>query len=216
METADLSYGYQSGRVAARKAYASMESGSFANGLSVLVAPTRSAPPDGVSRDPWSLRSVKMFDERIDVFWKEASHQFDFATARSRELLNWRYCDRRGGNFSVVLAEQDGRILGYTVERCSRGKGYIADLLALPGRLDVVSSLVRTALADLSRAGVEEAACWLTLRHAYLKTLAGLGFKETGTKDLTYLPFKTPDTELSYLRSPKTAVHLVAGDTDLI
>ena len=216
METADLSFGYRSGRVAARKAYASMESGAIANGINVLVAPTHPAPLDDVSRDAWSLRPVKMFDERIDVFWNEASPQFDFATARSRDLLNWRYCDRRGGNFSVVLAEQDGRILGYAVERCSRGKGYIADLLALPGRLDVVSSLVGTALADLGRVGVKQAECWLTSRHAYLDTFASLGFKETGTKDLMYLPFKTPDSELSYLRSPRTAVHLSAGDTDLI
>jgi hypothetical protein len=217
LPTADLSYGYRTGHVAALKAFSREKRGVFGNHLNVLIASAWPAPFEGVPDEPWELLAVSEFDDRIDALWEEAAAQFDFILARTRDFLNWRYCDLRGGTFRVVLAEQDGRILGYAVERCSHGKGYIADLFALPGRLDVVSSLVRTALADIREAGIDEVECWLASRHEYFNTLAAAGFSAIKTtKDLTYRPLRAAEQELSFLRDPQSKVHFMAGDTDLV
>ncbi len=217
MATADVSYGYRSSNVAVQKALPPSRRIVFGNYVNVLVASAPSGPIDGAPDDPWDLRIAGEFDERTDGFWKESAAQFDFIAARTRDCLNWRYCDRRAGDYTVVVAEQNGRLLGYVVGRRSHGLGYIADLLALPRRLDVVSALARRALADLRRAGVAEVHCWLASRHAYFGPLSALGFSAIKTtQDLTYRPLRAAEDELSFLRDPGTTVHFMAGDTDLV
>ncbi len=55
------------------------------------------------------------------------------------EYLNWRYSDRRGGDYILKEAIEGERALGYVVLRVNGYQekypvGYIVDLLALPGR----------------------------------------------------------------------------------
>ncbi len=210
----DFSYGYRSEHGAVLRATRAMKRGVFGNRLSVLVATSqRAASPDDV---PWTLRTVDRFDDRVDALWEQAAPQFDFICARTSAFLNYRYCDRRAGDFSALIAEQDSSLLGYIVERVSHGRGYIADLLAAPGRLDVVVSLVSQALADLRMSGVDRIECWIPARHDYVRALLDLGFELNRTLDLTYQPFRTTEPELSFLRSAQTTVHFTAGDTDLV
>jgi hypothetical protein len=54
--------------------------------------------------------------------------------------------------------------------------GQIADLLALPGRTDVVRSLVEDALDLFREAGVELVTCWMISRHPYNGILRRYGF----------------------------------------
>jgi GNAT superfamily N-acetyltransferase len=212
--TADVSYGYRSQNIAVQRALPPMGRGIFGNYVNVLVA-----KPDAVAAPsvPWDLRVVECFDDRVDGLWKSAAAEFDFIAGRSHRYLNWRFCDVRGGNFRVLTAEQDDRLLGYAVARVSHGTGYLADLLALPGRLDVVKSLTREVLTELASQAIDEVRCWLPSRHIYFDALAGLGFSAIKTtQDLTYQPLRTPETELSLLLQPQARVHFTAGDTDLV
>ena len=65
--------------------------------------------------------------------------------------MNWRFCDSRGGNYVVKMAEENGSILGYIILRINKIRedypiGYIVDLLTLPERLDVVSDLISNSV----------------------------------------------------------------------
>lgn len=97
------------------------------------------------------IKKISAFDERVDEFWKEVNDNHDFIFERSREYLNWRYCDSRAGKFIVEQAEEDGKILGYIVYNINRIRsdypvGSIIDILTLPKRLDIAQALVKNAV----------------------------------------------------------------------
>jgi hypothetical protein len=165
---------------------------------------------------PWSIADCARFDERIHVLYREAARQFDLILARNKDYLNWRYCDPRAGTFRLRVAESEGRILGYTVLAASKGRAQVADVLALPDRLDVVASLLDDAIAYAvaSKAGMLE--CWCPTHHPYKSVLLGRGFQSKRTIKLTYLALRAPRAEVDFLADRKAAIHFQLGDTDLV
>lgn len=168
-------------------------------------------------RPAWSIVTGERFDERIDPFFDEAARPFEFLVVRSRNYLNWRYCEPAAGKFTVRIAEQEGRILGYLVFKISQGNGYIADLLALPGRLDVVRSLIEDALRMLREASAERVSCWMIGRHPYNGLLRRYGFVDT-RRDIwcVHKAFDEESALLDFLGEPTARVHLMLGDSDWI
>jgi len=172
-------------------------------------------------RDPvrcdWSITTLERFDDRIEGFFDEAAQPFDFVVVRSREYLNWRFCDPAAGRFTVRVAEQQEILLGYLVFKITEGVGCIADLLALPGRTDVVRSLIEDALRLFREAGVELASCWMISRHPYNDVLRRYGFSDS-KKDVGFsCRAIDPDSSVvEFLDDPDARVHLTHGDSDWI
>ena len=168
-------------------------------------------------RRDWLIRTLERFDDRIEGFFDEASRPFEFAVVKTKDYLNWRYFDPTSGRFAVRAAEEQGRLLGYLVLKVTEGEGYIADLLALPGRTDVVRSLIEDALRIFREAGVERVTCWVISRHPYNGILRRYGFIDS-RKDVgfRYQPLSLEDEDLEFLNDPSTRVHLTHGDTDWI
>ncbi len=211
---ADISYGYRSRNTAVQHALLPFHRQVFGNFLNVLVASTPStAEPDATSE----IRTVPAFDERTDALCRDAARQFDFIATRNAGYLNWRYCDRRAGEFTCLVAEESRHMLGYAIHRVSRGRGYLVDVLTLPNRLDVVLALALRSLADLRNAGVRDVECWLPMHHPYFDTLAQAGFTAVRTtQDITFRSLRIPGEELAFLREPDISVHFTLGDTDLV
>lgn len=175
---------------------------------------TAVAPPQAAG---WTIRRVDQFDERFARFWEEASAPFAFILERTQAYLNWRYADPRAGSFTILIAEADERILGYTVLQCSYGRGYIADLLALPSQPDVAESLVRSALARFREAAVSSVECWSPRHHPYRQGLRRAGFlcKRRDISLRAQPELRTPE-RLELLDDPLAAVHVAIGDTDMV
>ena len=171
----------------------------------------QASPPE-----PWTISTATSFDSRIDAFWEEASKPFDFIVVRTRDYLNWRYCDVRSGISEVLIAEQDGLVIGYAALRVTRIAGHIVDLLSLPGHLEVASALVREALVRFRRAGVPTVESWLPTHHPYAELFREGGFTFKNAMPFTYCPMRTGGAYLSFLDEPGAAVHLAAGDLDLV
>ena len=165
-----------------------------------------------------SIVPLPRFDARTDEFWREAAKPFAAMPSRDSDYLNWRYCDPRAGAFELKAMEHEGRILGWVVFRTSYGKGYIADLLALPGRLDVASALLADAAAALRRAGATEVQCWCPANHPYRALLEDAGFSQK--RRTVAITFQTtrPGVEslLAPVQAPGALVHFMLGDSDLI
>lgn len=163
----------------------------------------------------WSISTVDEFDESIDDFFDTAAQPFDFIVVRTKGYLNWRYCDTRGGRFTVRIAEQDGRILGYLVIKLDDNRGYIVDLLALPHRYDVVRSLIEDGLRTFEEAGVTTVTCWMISRHPYNHVMRKYGFinsrRRTGFQ---YRPRNLDPAELTFLRDVRARIHIMLGDSD--
>jgi hypothetical protein len=162
------------------------------------------------------ITTVDRFDDRSDAFCEEASRPFDFIIVRNKELLNWRYADRRAGDFTIRLATEGDRVLGYCALRVTNGKGHIADLLALPGRPDVVAALARDAVHQL-RGRVPVIECWLFENHPYAATLNSCGFLgRRHRRQLTYEAVAVPLSEIELLSDKSSVAHLSVGDIDIV
>jgi hypothetical protein len=168
-------------------------------------------------RPSWSIATLEHFDESTDAFFDEAAWPFDFLVVRSRDYMNWRYCEPAAGHFTVRVARQEGKILGYSALKISEGNGYFADLLALPGRLDVVRSLIEDALRSFRQAGVERVTCWMIERHPYNRILRRYGFVDS-RKDVGFVrkAVSLKPEDLDFLDEATASIHLTHGDSDWI
>jgi GNAT superfamily N-acetyltransferase len=183
----------------------------------ISLVRTADAAPEATAPTAWTIEERPSFDSRIDVLFDRAKQEFALLLDRKQQFMNWRYCDPRGGAFSIKTAEQDGHFLGYIVTTIAHGEGYIADLLALPGRLDIVDSLVAAAIDSLRTAGVARTESWTSRGHPYEEVLARRGFdQKKRTIRFSYRPCRASLADLSGLRDASSAIHLMPGDTDVI
>jgi len=218
VQTFDLKLAYESRHPAVLRLQETIP-GIFplGNQLEALSRPNTGSPAPAPRIPTFAIRNVDGFDDRLDALWRSASTAFDLICSRRKDVVNWRYADRRAGRFDITIAEHDGVLLGYVVIRCSRGRGYIADLLVLPGRLDVASILVDHALVSLQPHPLERIECWLPARHPYQELLRCAGFTARDSRlRLNYRPCIKTAQELELLRDPNVRVHFTAGDTDLV
>lgn len=218
VQTFDLKLAYQSGHPAVLRLQETIP-GIFPLGEQLTVFSRANtgpaAPPQHTEK--FAIRVVDAFDDRLDAFWRQAATTFDLMCDRGNSVMNWRYADPRAGRFTIAIAEQDGALLGYVVTRCSRAKGYIADVLALPERPDVVGPLIDHGLVSLHALALERVECWLPERHPYQEVLRRAGFETRESQlRLNYRPCAKSAEELELLGSPNVRLHFTAGDTDLV
>ena len=165
-----------------------------------------------------SIAAVDRFDDGIDDFFAAAGEPWDAIVVRSRAHLDWRYCDQRGGRFRKLVArDAAGTILGYAIGNQRGEHGYLVDLLALPGRVDVVSALIEPLTADLGRAGCVDLLCWLPQLHPYRAALHRAGFLDA--RELPIITFRhagADPADLDFLTEPELRLHFTLGDTDLV
>jgi hypothetical protein len=164
---------------------------------------------------PWTITDGTRFDERLDRFWAEASTSFDLIVERNAHFLNWRYCDARGGKYRIRMARQGEVLLGYSVLRINHGTGHIADVLALPERLDVAAALIDDGVALLHDAGAASVECWTGEHHPYRELLARSGFMKQHSIPLDGIIF-TEKVRHDQLFRDRLMVHYMAGDSDVI
>ena len=99
------------------------------------------------------------FGVEADALWDRVSPFYGFMLKRDSGYLNWRYCDPRLGGYEIRKAYEGDVLLGYCVFKANRFReeypvGYVMDLVAVPGRLDVACSLVGEAVRCFDDAGV--------------------------------------------------------------
>jgi hypothetical protein len=188
----------------------------FERDVNIMVCDLNGAGP-GRSAATWEIRPVTSFDERVDALWSSARSQFPFAVVRSSAYLNWRYADRRAGDYRLLVAEEGGRWLGYAVLRAAGTKAVVADLLTLPDRGDVAESLLG-AVRDGSRDdGQQTVECWSHPHDVYRWAIDKAGFRALRRSvHLTFRPLRFAPEEAAFLGDMRAPVHFTAGDTDIV
>jgi hypothetical protein len=172
-------------------------------------------PPQHFDRVRGSIREAGRFDARNDALFEQAATEFDLIQIREHGFLNWRYVDPRAGRFTIRLAEHGELLLGYAVLRADAQGADLADLLALPGRLDVVNALLRDALAVARRAGAPSMRMWMTRTHPYYPVVQQHGFIRVHNVVVpSFGPASGDPAEIAFLRDPSARVHLALGDSD--
>jgi GNAT superfamily N-acetyltransferase len=171
-------------------------------------------PPPARATSTVQVATVREFDERIDEFCGAVLAPFELAIARDRSYLNWRYADSRAGRHTICIAEEGGRLVGYAVYAISRSKGFVAELLVLPDRLDVVETLAADAVRYFAEEGVSTVRCWSPQRHPYRDSLLGAGFRVL--RPVGQFGFGPHgDVKIPARDDPNAPVHFTVGDTDI-
>jgi hypothetical protein len=170
----------------------------------------------------FEIARVEGFGKEIGPFWEEVRGHYNFIIERDAEYLNWRYCDRRGGDYVIMEAIEGKRVLGYVVLRVNRYQGnypvgYIVDLLALPGRMDVAGALLRDAVGFMDGLRINYVLALVFKGNQYKSLLKGLGFLDGVVRySLGYRVYDLGD-ELRILEaSPPEKLHFMWGDLDWI
>lgn len=135
--------------------------------------------------------------------------------------MNWRYFDPRAGDYRVMYALEGEKLIGYSVLRVNRFVagypiGYVVDLLALPGRLDVVDSLLADAEQYFSMEDVNIVLSALFSNHPYKPVFNKHGFLDSRvnlTLFYNYNDEKRRDEILAKTEEAKR-VHFMYGDID--
>ncbi len=166
------------------------------------------------------IEKIPTFTNRIDEFWDEVSGHYSFITQRSKEWLNWRYCNMtaRGLENTISQVEENGKIAGYSVLKIYRDRenyafAEIADLLALPNRPDVADALVIDAIGYCETNGVNICNALVVKGHPYEDILKRRGFVNTRRKRHIFYLHRGIDEEIQkFMASSPSKVYFSAGD----
>jgi hypothetical protein len=190
---------------------------SFTNRISNFMP---SFKVDGKSE--YEVRDIEKFDVNINNFWDKIKEHYNFIVVRDRSYLNWRYCDPRVGSYHIKEAEQDGVVLGYIVFRINSYRGEypnaaIMDLLTLPEREDVADDLLKTAIEDIDRKGVNITYAWGIRNNPITFVLNRYGFVNSWVKlDVRYRSLDAGEELDVFVSSSPEQIHFQIGDTDWI
>jgi hypothetical protein len=166
------------------------------------------------------ISEIPIFDGRIDEFCRKIHEHHYFMVERSRDYLNWRYCDLRAGSFIVRQAVEGGKILGYSVLRINRYRadypiGYIVDLLTLPDRQDVANALIADATGYFDERNVNIVLSIIVKNHPYEGSFGRYGFLNSRIRlNLFYIILGDAE-EIAKLDEVSTGrIHFSYGDID--
>jgi len=159
------------------------------------------------------LRTVMQFDDRVTALLDMVAPTFDVLQSRTPELLNWRYCDPRAGHFTVRVAEDGDRLLGYLVSKNNRG-AQIADLLVLPGRLDVAAALLEDMIERSRAEGAHSVRFWVPRAHPYAELARSVfGFiPQRNAGGGQWAAWGATEGEFTFFTDPRARLHKMMGD----
>jgi hypothetical protein len=93
--------------------------------------------------------------------------------------------DRPGYDYAIYLARRQEEILGYIV-LCHREedlvRGYILDLLTLPGQESIAQLLINKAIEHFRRQKVDTIHCWMLEHISYYNIMRRMGFAPVRAK----------------------------------
>jgi GNAT superfamily N-acetyltransferase len=173
------------------------------------------------SHNELAISKVDAFDDRVNMFWAKIQHNHDFIVERTKEYLNWRYCDPRAGPYVIRVAQSNNEIIGYSVLRINRYRqdyqvGYIMDVLALPERLDAVDKLIADATEFFKTQEINICNCFIVKGHPYEPIYKKHGFLDSRIRTHIFLNLLGEiDEEIGILQNATPdRIHFSYGDID--
>ena len=139
-----------------------------------------------------------------------------------QKYLNWRYADPRSGQFIILLAEEETEYVGYLVLRINKHRedysvGFIADILCLDNRSDVIMSLLSRAVLICDEANVNIVNFLAVKGYQYEQALMKHGFLDSHRNHFIYYTHLQGIDYLKNLnRKDSDRIHFCFGDLDVI
>jgi|GEM_PF-3974749 len=123
---------------------------------------------------------VSSIDGRFDVLWRAVATEFPVAVVRDSDYLTWRYVDNPLVQYTILIAERGGDLLGYAIlshRDLEQGIVAIAELIVSPGDRFAGVALLAKAVARAEELGAAQMQCWMLPRYTfYTELLRTSGF----------------------------------------
>ena len=165
-----------------------------------------------------TVKKVTSFDERFDALWSKVASQFHIMVLKNSDYLRWRYSAPET-NYSILVAEQDGEVLGYLVIKYVTDKsikvGIIFDMVAQSE--DVLDRLIKKLIEDCQQENVALIQYQLRANKIYHRVLKSHGFISLPLiKGSHFCGYSTrTDISQQFLRNPDNWFVQI-GDSDLV
>jgi len=150
-----------------------------------------------------------------DEFWEKARVGHDFILSRDRKAMGWRFF-ANPEKYRILLLREKGQISGYLVCRtiCDFQNTviYVADYLAIPGREDVIETLLFHICREAIKSNATKISVWCPKASPYYNVFRRFGFFERSE-----IPLITYQNSLSKLIEEKCrSWHFTVSDSDNI
>jgi predicted N-acetyltransferase YhbS len=171
-------------------------------------------------RDPAvRVRWVERAGAEFDQLWQRCGADAAASVVRDSAWVNWRYHDAPTFDYRVLLAERDGRPVGYAayrVEAHATGMaGFVAELFAAQADAPARRTLIAETLTALRAAGADNAVTLAVPGSPLERDLRSAGFLYSrGAFGVQIVPLD-PDLPLDVLRDPGSW-NMAGGDFDVI
>lgn len=172
----------------------------------------------------YDVKIVDCFDDKHDRLWNLLKNNYDFSIIKNQEYLNWRYCDKRCGDFKVFHVEEDGEILGYSVARVNRFDpetpvGLIVEILSSGINLDISDALLDAMDNYFAKENVNIMKIWVVNESIAQRSIQGHGYFDSLNK--VYLRFDNHNRNKKKLLDlipmiPPQRINFHMGDVDAI
>jgi len=165
---------------------------------------------------------IDSFDDSYDVFWNNIKNNYSFILEKTKEYLNWRYCDVRSGSYLIKKAILNGKLLGFIVLRINKYnkeylEGYIVDLITLPNYYEVGFQLVQEALKFFNENNVNIITAYFVKNSKYEEILTSSGFIKYQNKMHIFYQLLNKDINIDKLiNEDPNKLQFTMGDTDWI
>jgi predicted N-acetyltransferase YhbS len=171
-------------------------------------------------KKPKSVDQVKVsraltLDERFDALWLKAKDDSRVSVWKDPGYLNWRYLACPDREYTVLKAEEQGNLIGFTVLICifdELRRGYFVDFLMLPGKRTAALFLISAGLDYFREQGMHMAICHAFEHSPIYNLFNRQGFFKHGTNHFTTLPLASNTTQVV---SDYRQWHLMGGDFDV-
>ena len=177
-----------------------------------------------ILEDELRLCNVDEFPASINKFWRKISGSYNFIVVKKKEYLDWRYCEHRVNKYQVMLAMSGDEIQGYCVYKLDKynveyPRGYIIDLVALPGRNDASYLMAKEVLDRFDEEDVNYIRWQINDGHPDTGIAASLGF--INSREKNYLAYTSDGLNVGedhriFRNSSSDETYFCYGDYDWI
>ena len=147
--------------------------------MKVLYRPQRRIPV-------CSIREIPSLGPRFDSLWHEASRDHKIMVVRDKAYLTWRYVEKPGNDYVILIAERGQDLLGYIVLRCMEQFGlqigFVVDMLTIPEETAVSVDLISAAVKYFELKQMDIAGCLMLPNVCYAHSLKQAGFIKAANK----------------------------------
>lgn len=122
------------------------------------------------------VRPLERFEPIFDDFWERQQATAVFSLVKDSHYLGWRYGDHPERRYQTLAVVSAGHLSGFAVLEHRPPYSHLCELLANPGRDDVIDTLVTAAGRQARQQGSLALVTWARPGQAVADRLRRLGF----------------------------------------